>query len=153
MPKRSGSTVAAMMKRATAPIVAAGLLLMATITAGCAQDEPPAQDEPAAICSAVDSLKASVEDVTNVDLDQGAMADLRDNLNQVQSDLGKVKDDAKDEYATEIDAVEQAAASVGSSVEAATTSPSAQAITDVGTAVQALGASLRALDDAVESTC
>lgn len=153
MPKRSGSTVAAMMNRASAPILAAGFLLMATITAGCAQDEPPAQVEPAAICSAVDSLKASVEDVTSVDLDQGALADLQDNLTQVQSDLGQVKDDAKDEYATEIDAVEQAAASVGSSVEAATASPSAQAITDVGTAVQALGASLRALDDAVESTC
>ena len=88
-----------------------------------------------------------------MDLDQGALPELQDNLTQVQSDLGKVKDDAKDEYATEIDAVEQASASVGSSVDAAITSPSAQTITDVGTAVQALGASLRALEDAVKSTC
>jgi hypothetical protein len=142
-----------MINRATAGFLAAGFLLTATFTAGCAQSQPPAQEEPPAVCSAVDSLNASVEDVTTVDLSQGALAELKDNLTQVQSDLGKVKDDAKDEYATEIDAVEQAAASVGSSVDAATTSPSAQAITDVGTAVQALGASLRALDDAVESTC
>lgn len=126
---------------------------MATITAGCTGDEPPATDEPPAVCSAVSSLKESVSDVTTVDLDQGALAELQDNLTQVQSDLGKVKEDAKDEYATEIDAVEQASASVGSSVDAAITSPSAQAITRVGTAVQTLGTSLTALEDAVKNTC
>lgn len=143
-------TVAAMMNRANTVLLAVGVLLTVTITGGCAQGEPAA---PPAVCSAVSSLKASVEDVTTVDLDQGALAELQANLTQVQTDLGKVKDDAKDEYATEIDAVEQASASVSSSVAAATTSPSAQTIADVGTAVQSLGASLRALEDAVKSTC
>ncbi|WP_166872232.1 hypothetical protein [Salinibacterium sp. ZJ450] len=142
-----------MMNRATALFLAAGALLTATITAGCAQTEPQAQDEPPAVCSAVSSLKASVADVTTVDLNQGALAELQDNLTQVKSDLGKVKDEAKGEYATEIDAVEQASASVGSSVGAAITSPSAQTISDVGTAVQTLGTSLSTLEDAVENTC
>ena len=150
-PTCSARTLAAMKNRRTGLSLAAGLLLMATITAGCTAQT--AQEEPPAICSSVDSLKASVADVTTVDLDQEALPQLQDNLTRVQSDLGKVKDDAKDEYATEIDAVEEASASVGSSVDAATTSPSAQTITDVGTAVKSLGASLRALVDAVESTC
>ena len=45
---------------------AAAILLVSLTAAGCGEDEPPA------VCSAVDSLKASVEDVTTVDLDQKA---------------------------------------------------------------------------------
>lgn len=57
--------------------------MVAVLTvAGCGEDEPPA------VCSAVDALKASVADVTTVDLDQGALAELQDNLTLVQSDLG-----------------------------------------------------------------
>jgi len=136
-----------MTSRAITSFLAAGALLTALITSGCTTSEPPA------VCSAVDSLKASVSEVTDIDLDQGALAELQDKLTQVKTDLGQVKDDAKNEYATEIDAVDQAAASVGTSVDAAKTTPSVEAVADVGTAVQALGASLRALEEAVTSTC
>ncbi|GAA3868943.1 hypothetical protein GCM10022381_10340 [Leifsonia kafniensis] len=91
--------------------------------------------------------------MTHVDLDQGALTEVQDDLTQVKSDLATVKEDAKDEFAPEIDAVEQASASVSSSVNAAITSPSVQGITDVSTAVKTLGASLTALQDAVKSTC
>jgi hypothetical protein len=67
---------------------------------GCGEDQSPA------VCSAVDDLKASVADVTTVDLDEGALRELQDNLSQVQSDLTKVKDDANDEFADEIDSFE-----------------------------------------------
>ena len=122
------------------------LLLAATLTA-CSDDENPA------ICSDVDALRSSVADVTDVDIDQQALAALPDDLAQVQADLTKVKSDAKDQYATEIDAVDQAASSVSSSLDAATATPSPAAVVDVGTAVQALGAALKDLDGAVESTC
>ena len=137
-----------MMRSRLARHPAAAVVLLVSLTvAGCGEDESPA------VCSDVDALKASVAKVTDVDLDENALATLGDNLTQVRADLIEVKDAAEDEYASEIDAVDQAFASVGSSLEAATTSPSAQAVSDVGTAVQALGTSLSALVDAVESTC
>jgi hypothetical protein len=128
-------------------LAASAFLLAPLIVAGCGEAESPA------VCADVDALKASVAAVTDVDLDRNALATLQDRLTQVRSDLGEVKDSAADEYASEIDALDQAFASVGSSLDAAITSPSAQAVSDVGTAVRALGASLSALVDAVESTC
>jgi len=126
---------------------AAVVLLAALTVSGCGDDEP------AAVCSDVDALQASVDAVTTVDLGQGALAELQDNLTDVQSDLTALKDSAADEYETEIDAVDEAATGVGSSLEVAVASPSAQAVTDVGTAVQALGTSLSGLEEAVRSTC
>lgn len=124
-----------------------GTLLLAATLTGCSEDENPA------ICSSVDALKSSITDVTDVDIDQQALATLQGNLTQVQTDLEKVKSDAQDEFATEIDAVDQATSSVSSSLDAATATPSAQTVAAVGTAVQALGTSLTNLQDAVESTC
>ncbi|POH74770.1 hypothetical protein [Arthrobacter glacialis] len=91
--------------------------------------------------------------MTTVDLSQGALTELQNNLTQVKSDVAKLKVDAKDEFATQIDAVEQASASVSSSIDTAKTSPSVQAIADVGTGVRALRTSLTALNDAVKGTC
>lgn len=88
-----------------------------------------------------------------MDISQGALTELQNNLTQVKSDLAKLKVEAKDDFATQIDAVEQASASVSSSIDTAKTSPSVQAIIDVGTRVRALGTALTALTDAVKSSC
>jgi outer membrane murein-binding lipoprotein Lpp len=146
---RPGSTVADMMRRSCARVLSVSALLLASaMLAGCSGDE----DTPA-ICSSVDSLKASVADVTNVDLNPAALTTLQDNVDQVRSDLSQVKSDADDQYPTEIAGVDQATSSVTSSLDAATASPSAQTIAAVATSVQALGTSLTALNDAVKSTC
>ena len=125
------------------------LALLLPMMAGCGGDD----DEPSAVCSSVDALEASVETVTTVELDQGVLAELRDNLEQVRSDLGTVRDDAADEYASEIDALDQAAEAVGSSLRAALSSPSSEAISAIGAAVEQLGTSLTTLKEAVASTC
>jgi hypothetical protein len=86
-----------------------------------------------------------------VEVDENALTTLQDDLTQVQVDLDKTKSDAGDEFATEIDAVDQAAPSGRSSLDAATTAPSALTLTAVGVAVKALRTSLRGPADAVES--
>lgn len=128
-------------------VTVVGTMVVAFVIAGCGTDEPPA------VCSSVDALQASVEDVTSVDIAEGALAELRDNLAQVQSDLGTVRDDAADAYHDEVDSVEQAAAFVGTSVETGITSPSPDALTEIGTGVEALGSSLSVLKDAVAGSC
>jgi hypothetical protein len=67
--------------------------------------------------------------------------------------VAQVVSDAKSEYAKEVEAVEAAITTVAASLKAATTTPSAQTLTTVRTAVQTMGTSLTALDDAVRSTC
>ena len=124
---------------------------MLPVAAGCGSDSE--SDEPPAVCSSVEALEASVASVTTVDLDRGALTELRDNVSQVESDLRTVVDDAGDEYAAEIDALEQAVGAVGSSVRAAITAPSSQAITDVGASIEQLGTSVSSLQEAVASTC
>jgi hypothetical protein len=137
-----------MMHRLPTLSLAGSAALLATLTlAGCSEAETPA------VCSSVDSLTASVTDLTSVNIDQGALKTLQDNFTRVRSDLSKVKSDAKEEYATEIDALDQAASSVSSSLDAATAAPSVQTVTAVGVAVESLGTSLTALEDAVSSTC
>jgi len=89
----------------------------------------------------------------NIKVEKGAMVTLRDALTKVQTDATRVVSDAKSEYANEVDAVEAATTTVAASLKAATTTPSAQTLTTVRTAVQTLGTSLTALNDAVKSTC
>ncbi len=141
-----------MMPRLPALALAGSAALIAALTlAGCgSDDESPAVP---AVCSSVDSLKASVADLEDVKIDQNALTTLEDDFTKVQSDLSKVKSDAKDEYGTEVDAVDKAAASVSSSLDAAKATPSAQTLTAVGGALKSLDTSMTALEDAVKSTC
>ncbi|MFI5427881.1 hypothetical protein [Aeromicrobium sp. UC242_57] len=125
------------------------LLSALVLAAGCGSED----DDTAALCSSVDSLKTSVSGLTDITIDKNALTDLQARLDQVQTDLGEVKDDASDKYATEIDAVDQAASTVGSTLDQAISTPSVQAASAVGTAVQSLGTSLKTLADAVKGTC
>lgn len=124
------------------------LVGLSVALAGCGSD-----DEEPAVCSSVDDLRTSVSAVTGVQVQQGALATLQDDLGTVKSDLSAVVEDAKDEYSEEVDAVQQAANDLSSSVEVAVASPSAAAAGAVRTAARALGSTLNALVDAVEDTC
>jgi hypothetical protein len=131
---------------------AAALLLVAAVPSGCGDDDGSGSDD-AAVCSSVDALKSSVAGLTDIPLDLGALDDLQSGLKKIQSDLGTVKDDAGDEFATEVDAVEQATADLGSTIDAAVSAPSLQTVSKVGTSLEGLGTSLTSLTDSVKSTC
>ena len=134
-------------------VVTVVVALLLPVAAGCGSDTESDTDEPPAVCSSVEALEASVATVTTVDLDQGALTELRDNLSQVESDLRTVVADAGDEYAAEINALDEAVGTVGSSLRAAITSPSSQALTDIGASVEQLSTSVSSLQEAVASTC
>ena len=73
---------------------------LASALTACGEDEP-------AVCGSVKSLDASVKKVKAIDVtSSGAISDLRSGLTAVGGDLRDVKDDAKSEFAEEIDAVE-----------------------------------------------
>lgn len=123
------------------------VVIAALVVGGCGGNETPA------VCADVDALKTSIADLTDVEIDENALASLQEKFTQVRADLTALIADAEDEYDVEIDAVDQAVSEVGSSLEAAVASPSAVTVSAVAAALQALGTSLTALADAVKDTC
>lgn len=106
-----------------------------------------------AVCDDVDALRTSVDHLKNVQIGDNALATLSTDLKDVQSQLKQFKQDASGQYSSQIDAVQKEVDALRSSVEQATTNPSATSFTEVTSDVRALGSALGSLDDAVSSTC
>ena len=122
------------------------VLLGATLV-GCSDDQP-------AVCSSVDNLKTSVDDVTNIDLtSSSAASDLESGLTTIKSDLADVKTDAKSQFAPQLDAVDSALATLTTSVQAAKTDPSADTLAAVEAAVAPFNNAVQTLISDVQSTC
>ena len=120
---------------------------LATALTACGEDEPP-------VCGSVKSLDASVEKVKAIDFtSSGALSELRSGLTAVGGDLRDVKDDAKSEFAEEIDAVEASYASLRTSLEAAKADPSPTTLGAAKEALSAFGAAVQSLIKDIQSTC
>jgi len=143
-----------MMRRRPSLYLAAAALLVGPLTlTGCGSSSGSSSTTKPAICADINALKSSVDDLKKVNITQNGLASLQTSLTKVQSDLKQVTSDAKKQYASQVDAIDKAASSLGASLQAATSNPSGQTVAAVGTAVKALGASLTTLEDAVKSTC
>lgn len=121
-------------------------LLAGTLT-GCGGKNKPA------VCNDIDSLKSSMTDLKNINIDKTTLTTLQNDVNKIRSQLSKTKTDAKAQFSSEISAVDQAASALNASVKAAVATPSAATIAVVGTSLQAFASSLSALEKAVTSTC
>jgi hypothetical protein len=122
------------------------LLLVATLV-GCSDDKP-------AVCSSVDNLKTSVDDVKNIDVtSSSAASDLESGLTTIKSDLADVKTDAKSQFSSQLDAVDSALATLTTRVDAAKADPSANTLAAVGAAVAPFNSAVQTLISDVQSTC
>ncbi|QNN52821.1 hypothetical protein [Nocardioides mesophilus] len=126
----------------------AGLAIMTILGAGtsaCGGDP--------AVCSDTDSLRSSIQDLQNIDIGQGGLAQLQKQLEAIRSDLQQLADDASDQYSSEVAAIRDAVDALGASLTAAVSTPSAATLTAVRDDVKALGSSVARLGDAVSGTC
>lgn len=127
--------------------VAVMTLALATPLTGCGEDQP-------AVCSSVDDLEASVEDVRDIDVtSSGALGDLESGLEAVGSDLSEVKSDAKAEFSSQIDTVQASYDALSASVDAAKASVSAATLSAAATALSTFGSDVRTLITDVQETC
>ena len=88
-------------------------LLLGVSLVGCgggdSGDSGDGGDAAPALCVSVATLKTSVEKLKNIDVtSSGAVSDLESGLTGIQSDLSRVKTDAKSEFSSQVDAVEKA---------------------------------------------
>jgi hypothetical protein len=120
---------------------------LASALTACGEDEP-------AVCGSVKSLDASVNKVKAIDVtSSGAISDLRSGLTAVGGDLRAVKDDAKSEFAKEIDAVEASYASLRTSLKTAKDDTSPATLGAARKALSAFGTAVQSLITDIQSTC
>jgi hypothetical protein len=133
-------------KRRSVALTIATLILGASLAA-CGEDKP-------AVCGSVDDLKSSVDSVKDIDVgSSSAVSDLQSGVTSIESDLAAVKADAKSEFSSEIQAVEQSLAALKTSVNAAKADPTAATLSSAGAALSAFGTGAETLVSDIQSTC
>jgi len=128
----------------------AALTLGATLTA-CGTGDG---DEPAAVCSSIDDLGASVSALGDVDVtSSGGLAELKEAFVEVREDLGAVRDDAGAEFSDELKTVDSAYDDLKTAIEGVATAPSLAALGAVKSALSGFGTGVDSLVDDVQATC
>jgi len=131
------------------PSLAAALtsLTLGTVLLACGSEE-------AAVCGSIDNLKASVSDTKDVDVtSEGGLSDLLTALDTVKTDLAAVKADAKSEFSSQVQEVDDGFSSLSESVETATAAPSAASLQAAASALSSWGTQVEGLISDVQSTC
>lgn len=115
---------------------------------GCADG----QDQPA-VCDSYDSVQASADDLRNANISENGLTQVRTDLQELRHDLVQLVDEAKAEYATEVDTVEKAAADLQTAVTAARIDPGPMTLATVGDAAAWLRETVHRLGTAMADTC
>ena len=129
------------------PALVVTTMLLALPLVACSEDEP-------AVCTSVEELRTSVDDVQAIDVGSGtALADLQSGLEAVEGDLAEVKADAENEFAAPLEQVETSWAELESSIEAATTDESPETLAAAGQALATFGSAVQTLVSDIQATC
>ncbi|MFZ2016842.1 MAG: hypothetical protein WAV00_23755 [Nocardioides sp.] len=134
-------------RRPVPHLLVAGLLTLLLAVSGCGGKNKPA------VCTDVTNLESSISAVTKIKINQGALTELKTKVAQVQTDATQLKTDAKAQFGTEVSAVDAAATTFKTALDAAVAAPSATTIAAVIASVPALTTALTNLQTAVKSTC
>ena len=116
--------------------------------AGCASDSPQA-----AVCDNLAAVQNSAQHVRETKVAENGLNQLRTNLVQLRTDVQQLIHNAKTQWAPQAQAIQSSLDQLGSTVNAAKAAPSATAFDAVRQALAALENSVKALGDAMRSTC
>jgi hypothetical protein len=130
--------------RRAVPLMA--ILVALTGLAGCSSDQPD-------VCTSMDALEASVDNLKNVQLGENGLAEVETYLTQIRDDITDVTDAAKEQYSSEVDAVTDAVDDIDEVLRIAKDQPSAATLRPLAEGVTALASGLTALQRAVSDSC
>jgi hypothetical protein len=123
------------------------MLIVSLPLAACSEDTP-------AVCTSVDDLRASVQSVKDVDVrSSGGLGELEDAVAAVKSDLADVRDDAADEFSSQIDTVQAGIAELERSLRAAQDAVSTDTLRAAASALSTLADQVQSLIDDIRATC
>ncbi len=129
--------------------VVLGALVVAVVLflTACGDDDQPAY------CSNVSELEESVGQVGDIKLESGAVAELQDDLQTVQSNANEVVSSAKEDFPDETGAVESAVSKLSTTIERLPPSPTAQQLLPLASEVSAVVTASKDLVNATQSAC
>ena len=110
--------------------LAALVVVLASLfpVAACGTDTP-------AVCSSVDDLSASIEQLGQLQLGENGRAQLESQLATVRGDLAQVRTDANQQYGAQVATVTAAASTVRERAQAAKADPSLSTLQPLRTAI------------------
>lgn len=114
--------------------------------AACSEEESP-------VCDDLDSLRASMDTMRDATIGENALSTISSAVTEMGAAADQLAEDAAAEYAVEADAVKETTAALRTDLEAAMADPTAAALGEVGSGVQALGTALEDLVQKVGDTC
>jgi len=110
-------------------------------------------DSKPAICGHVSDLKKTVQNLGKPEGNQTTVQALSSDLNEVQRLTGLIVQEAKQQYAPQVDSLKTAATGASAAANAAKANPSASTLTSVASAVSNLVTATQNLATAVSGTC
>jgi hypothetical protein len=148
-------------------LAAAACLVLGLGAAGCTgeQDQPASEPSPEQsatasnptgqpeVCSALDELRTSVGELTDVPVDRSGLTALSEQLTEIRSDLQAVRESGSGEYAPQVDALDGALDGLQTSLQDATADPSSESLARVLQEIGSVGAAMRELAAALGDTC
>ena len=127
------------LRRLTLIALAAAALLLA---AGCGGEE-------SAVCDDLENVQSSIQDVRDVELEEGALEELRQTAADIDADLQAAQADAEAELGDEIDALRTAVQALVDEAEAAAaTGLSGDSVQALSAAISDVRASFQSTQDA-----
>jgi hypothetical protein len=123
------------------------LSLLAGVTlAGCGNNNP-------AVCSDVDNLQKSVDNLTDIQLNANTVTELQTGVSDVRRYFDDFARHAKEQYADQSAQLRGAVDGLSTGINAAKAAPGAGTVSAVVVAVQGVGEAARSLTSAVKDTC
>ena len=134
--------------RAALPVLFLGALI-----AGCSSDDTSESEGPPAVCSSVEALQTSVDELQDVQVTDDGLTAVQDAVASVETDVRQVVDDATSELEPQVDQLQADVDDLRSSVDAALDAPSADTLRAVGSSISTLTDAVTGLAEDVGSTC
>jgi len=119
---------------------------LTTVVVGCGDSKP-------AVCSDIDALKSTAQSLRDVQLQAGALTEIRDKLTALGTQFQTFKKDAKDEYADEVTKVQSKLDVLSTSATTAKQTPSLVNLSVVRTAAKDVAEAVKSLGSSVSGTC
>lgn len=105
------------------------------------------------MCDDIEALRDSLDRLGEAEVGENAVSVLSTELTDVRRELQMLRDDASDEYATELDAVSNDFEGLETSIEAAVSTPTTATLSEVSAEVRAVVSALDDLGEAVGNSC
>lgn len=141
---RRASTALALLSRS---LIAATALVVVFAVTGCGGSSKPAY------CSNVSDLQGSVDELSSVQLESGALSTLQADLAKVQTNANAVVSSAKQDFPSETSALKSSVSSLAATVNQLPSSPTPQQLLALTSEIASAVTAAKELTSATESAC